>query len=427
MTISENIGNIIDRQTDPLLPIPRICFVTESYHPVIGGAENHSKLLANILTQMGMNVIIITRHYDPSSPKIDLMDNIPVYRIPPINPGRWMKFGTMPYLYRELIRRKNEYDLIYVCGFKVLGIPALMAAHNTGKRCVLRAETNGEMSGEYVSAYRKIYLLEKMALKSWLGIRNPMLHKADSFVCISEMIARECIQYGIAADKIEKIPNGVDTSIFHPVTAADRFQLRERLGIPIDKTILVFTGRFIPGKGIMSLAKAWGSIAEKYPNTCLLMVGTGKGETGSCENEFRDYIISKKLNSRVIYTGWADNVNEYLQASDIFIFPTEFEGFGLSLVEAMLCGLPVIASSVGAIPEIIDHGENGMLVMPGDTEALEKMLAQLLDNPAKAKYLADNAHDSTYRKYSIQAVAELHYRLFQSTYNNQPLTRRLYC
>lgn len=393
---------------------PRICLLTETFYPVVGGGETHARLLAKRLNSMGMPTFVLTRRTTPSLPEEEIIDNIPTYRIGLAGMKRMGKYVMLAPVMRELARRKDEYDLIFVCGFRILGIPAIWAARRFNKACVLRAEVIGELSGGYADAYRRLPMGIGPLFLRWVGLRNRILMRADAFVSISGPTADEYAAHGVIAEKIYEIPNGLDTEVFRPVDAETRNSLRIKLGLPANDKLATYSGKLNQGKGVRYLIKAWKTIAESRRDTHLVLVGSGDGQSLSREDEIRAMVKEMGLESRVTFTGYVENVHEYLQTSDIFVFPSENESFGLAFVEAMSCRLPIIACRVGGIPEIVQHGENGILIEPRDPDALAREINRILDHPDMARSLADNAYRTARERYSIDAVAARYFELFCS-------------
>jgi glycosyltransferase involved in cell wall biosynthesis len=112
-----------------------------------------------------------------------------------------------------------------------------------------------------------------------------------------------------------------------------------------------------------------------------------------------------------------DNVHEYLQASDIFVFPTEREAFGISLIEAMACGLPVISTSVGGVKDILQHRRNGLVVEPGDSRPLYDALDALMTDSALSTRLAQSAWRTVQERYSDPTVIPKYVELLRDVRN----------
>jgi glycosyltransferase involved in cell wall biosynthesis len=317
----------------------------------------------------------------------------------------------VPFAFFELVRRRRDYDVIYVCALRVLGVPAVAAARLLGKACVLRAETNGELSGDYAAAYGSLPRGEQAIFKGWMSLRNLFIKRSDAFVGITELVTGEFKECGISPERVYLIPNGIDTSLFYPVDRDERFRLRQSLGLPQDKKLVVNTCRLVKGKGVEYLLSAWERVAAERDDAHLVIVGAGGGESTSCEDELKGFVRDHGLSS-VTFTGWAANVADYLKASDLFVFPTEYEGFGLSLVEAMACGLPVITSGVGGILSIVTDGIDGILVEPRDSGALFHEIMRVLGDPELAERLGERAAGTALGRYSMKSVAAQHFELF---------------
>lgn len=385
--------------------VPRICLLTETFYPVVGGGETHARLLAHHLNLMGMTTFVLTRRSNSNLSISELVDGIQVCRLPPSGMKRFGKYLMVPFVRGFLAKNRHAYDLILVCGFRVLGEPAAKSARRLGKTCVLRAEAQGEMSGGYASAYRKLPPIVGMAFRKWIDRRNKTLKQASAFVAISKPVAREFEECG--AEKIHHIPNGIDSDLFKPV--GDRRSLRVKLGLPIDGTIAVYSGKLNQGKGLTNLLAAWDQVRAGRKDLHLVLVGSGGGQSLSCEDELRSLVRERRL--PVTFTGYVGNVHEYLQAADIFILPSLNEALPMSVLEAMSCGLPVVATRVGGIPEIISNMENGILVEPANPDQLAAEIESLLDQPSLADELGKNARQTACERYSIQAVAESYYEL----------------
>lgn len=401
--------------------LPRICLLSHGFYPVVGGAETHARLLSERLIKRGINVFVVTRRKASDLPKHEVIGNIVVYRVPPLGFERLGKYLMMLPALVYLIRLRANFDIILVCGFKVLGVIAVLAAKLLGKKCVLRAEVTGELSGEYAATGSKLLVRSKIVarlFKGYITIRNKILKKADAFVSISNQISKEFEQYGFDPSSISYLPNGVDTNIFNAVDLKQKLLLRKKLSLPYKDTIVTYTGRLSKEKGLELLLQVWKRIVSDCQDMYLLLVGSGKGQAFSCEIELRYFVSSNDLTDRVGFTGNVGNVNEYLQASDIFVLPSESEAFGLALIEALACKLPAIATKVGGIPDIINDKKNGLLIKPKDPEELYNAIKWLVTNKTAAASFGDKGRSIVQERFSLDMVVDGHLALFTSLFRN---------
>jgi glycosyltransferase involved in cell wall biosynthesis len=139
-----------------------------------------------------------------------------------------------------------------------------------------------------------------------------------------------------------------------------------------------------------------------------VIVGSAGGTFDACEAELREFIRMRALEREVTLTGEVENVPEYLQAADLFVFPSEYESFGLAIVEALACGLPAVVTRVGVAAEHVVDGESGVLVEPGDAAGLARGLAWLLDHPDRWAAMGEAARRGITEKYGLDVVTRLH-------------------
>lgn len=393
----------------------RVLLLTETFHPEIGGGEGQARLLASALAQRGHGVTIVTRRSRRELPPDRVEDGIRVVRIGPAGAGRWKKWGLALSGLRPLARLGGEAHVIFVSGFRILGMPAVFAARRMGRVCVLKADSPGELSGEFFRAGLARLHLEpgSAAVRTLVGWRNALLRRADAFVAISGEIAEELTAHGVRPDRVHRIPNGVDTRRFRPADEGEREALRRRLGLPAGR-LAVYTGRLVSYKGLPLLLEVWRALREGGTEATLVLVGAGGADMHGCEGQLRDTVQEHGLGGSVIFTGAVEEVELYLRAADVFVFPTEIEAFGVSLVEAMACGLPAVATRVGGIRDFLEDGRNGLVVDPSDFGQLRGALGRLLAGGEAAEALGRSARETVLRRFSADAVAEGYLRLFET-------------
>jgi glycosyltransferase involved in cell wall biosynthesis len=399
----------------------KVCIFTETYYPVVGGGETQAKLLAEGLIARGHSVVILTRRSDFALKKYERYGELDVYRLPPSGGGQLKKWGLLFSSIPMLFRLRRQYDLIFVSGYRILGLAAVLVGKLLQKPVVLKADSRGEMSGEFFeSGLRKFGLSRSFFLFRWfLGVRNSMLRMAAAYTSISDGITSELAASGVPMDKIHLIPNSVDTDRFVPVGADQKQCLRKKLNLPQDATIALYTGRLVSYKGLPLLLRVWNEIRCEHANALLLLAGTGGLDIHDCEAELRDYVKSAGLEKNVVFLGAVQNVPEYLQAADLFVFPTENDAFPSSVIEAMACALPVITTPVGAIKSIVTDQESGVLVQPGDFKQLFEALHVMLADMEQAARFGEAAYRIVQERFSAGMVTGQYLSLFQGSLNVQ--------
>ena len=386
-------------------PTFRLLLATETFAPEIGGGERQAALLARGLRKRGHAVTVLTRRSRADSPAEAVENGVRIVRIPPTGPGRRARWVLALCALPALYRLRRDYDLILVSGYRALGMPALIAGRCLKKPVVFKADSLGELSGEYFRAGLAEWRLspESALMRALLALRKRWLLGASAQVAISDEIRNELLAQGVAARNIHAIPNGVDTDSFRPATPTERFDLRRQLGLPRGP-ILVYTGRLVSYKGLPMLLEAWGELSKRRAGT-LVFVGEGSRDMHNCEPALRESVARLQLTERVRFTGAVDRVEDWLRAAGLFVFPTENEAFGLSLAEAMACGLPAVTTRVGGLCDYVADGINARVIKPGDARGLTTAIEALLDNPGEAASLGQAARETVCRRFGIDAIA----------------------
>jgi glycosyltransferase involved in cell wall biosynthesis len=393
----------------------RIYWLTEAFYPpIVGGQELFVARVAQALSDRGHDVTVITRQVATRVASSEKVGSVRVRRIEPagILKGKGWR-AVMPllsYLWRLfwlLLRNAGQFDVIIVSGVKIIPLVAVPVCLIARKKIILRAESFFELH-EAVSAES----LETMNAASGRGIgamaaaiRRFMLRRAQYVVAISAEIQAQLLKQGVAPARIARIPNAVDTEKFRGVSAAEKLQLRGRLGLPADKTVFVFAGRLSRAKGLPMLIEAWPALVQRHPQLYLVIVGSGKLSFDDCEDSLREFVDAHDLQDSVNFAGETPRVYEYLQAADVFIFPTEYEGFSLALVEALSSAIVAVVTSVGAAPDLIRHGQNGFLFPPKDPQAMLAVLEEALDQTQRWPAIAAAARDSV-APFDLNVVAD---------------------
>lgn len=206
------------------------------------------------------------------------------------------------------------------------------------------------------------------------------------------------------------IENGVDTKHFQ-FDEKIREITRTNLGIHKEDFLIVFVGRITADKGIYELLSAMHALnTKKEDRIKALFIGSIYREE---EAKLRGSIKKLGISENIIFAGVKDDVKPFYCAGDLFVLPSHDEGLPLTLLEAMACGLPVVASEVGGIPFVIENFKDGILVKPRDKGDLSKKIRWCVENPEKSKKIGENASKKARERYSLQRMTDEYLEIFK--------------
>jgi glycosyltransferase involved in cell wall biosynthesis len=215
---------------------------------------------------------------------------------------------------------------------------------------------------------------------------------------------------GIDRRRLVVIENGIDLDAWARVTPAARTRARADLGIGKDESVIVMVAALRPEKAHEALLEAIAALGARGRRVRALIAGDGP----------RRELLEKRaaalaIADRVDFLGVRDDVACLLHASDALVLPSRavVETLPLAVLEAMAAGIPVIASAVGSIPEVVVDGSTGWLIPPADVLALAHRIEHVLDNPAEAARVAASARERVDARYSIERTAAQYSRLFE--------------
>ena len=236
----------------------------------------------------------------------------------------------------------------------------------------------------------------------------------DHYVAVSESVKRYIIDKSkISAEKISVIYNGVNIK-----SQDDLHEQNVRMPFKIEDEdrILMTVGRLHEQKGHYYLVKAISKVQKEFPKVKLLVIGEGEEE-----NNLKKLVKSLDLTNEVIFIGLSSDIEEILPMAELFLLPSLWEGLPNVLLEAMAAGKPVIATEVGGVPELVIHGETGMLVPHKDSDALACAIADLLKNRLKARRMGETGRIRAEEHFSIQKMIEKTESLYQELLREKKL------
>jgi N-acetyl-alpha-D-glucosaminyl L-malate synthase BshA len=236
---------------------------------------------------------------------------------------------------------------------------------------------------------------------SFYTITRFSIERSDRVTAVSRFLKDETLRtFGCADCKIEVIPNFVNLEQYHPDTGASRDGLA-----PAGHKIISHTSNFREVKRLRDVIRVFARIRRAMPAT-LIMIGDGP-DRDDAERE----ALELKVNADVRFLGRLGNVVDLLQASDLFLLPSQTESFGLAALEAMACGVPVVGSRAGGLPEVVDDGLSGILEPPGSVEAMGRRAVDLLRDPTRHRAMAAAAVDRA-RVFSADLIVPRYEELY---------------
>lgn len=372
----------------------RIALISEHASPLAtlggvdaGGQNIYVAHVANCLARAGHHVDVLTRRDSPDlPPAVDLRPGARVIHIP-AGPARFVAkeqllahMGEFAQASEKLLRHSVPYDVVHANFFmsgmvarhlkRALGLPFVMTFHALG---LVRREHQKETDA---------FPAERV------DIERSLVREADAIVSECPQDSADLMRlYDAEPERVSMVPCGFDPAEFSPM---DKAAARARLGLDPHEFIVLQLGRLVPRKGIDNVIRALAHLRDDIAARLLVVGGESREPDERRTPEIgRLRRLARELGVpwRVSFTGHRrrDELREYYAAADVFVTTPWYEPFGITPLESMACGTPVIGSAVGGIQYSVSDGETGFLVPPHDPPAVAARLQQLHDNPALAR------------------------------------------
>ena len=234
----------------------------------------------------------------------------------------------------------------------------------------------------------------------------------NKFIAVSNFVKKD-FEKQLGFKNIKVLYNCIDATIFNQSEASVANKKKNELGFGKDNIIILNIGRLHSQKGQACLIEAF-DIVHKNNNRCRLII-IGKGHL---ENELKSKAIELNLDKEIVFLKDRNDVFEILRASDIFVFPSLYEGFGIALIEAMASGLPVIASDIDVLRELVDNNIDGILIENGNHVKLAETISSLIDDIELRHCLGKNAREKAMKLSDPVRYAKELENIYQLTYKN---------
>jgi len=270
--------------------------------------------------------------------------------------------------------------------------------------------------GRVIGKLRNVPIIISSIHSEYFGgiLREKLLKWTDRFCNITTIVSKGAAERMIdlkvvSKNKLKVIYNGIDLENFPFRKLEARTKIRKELNIEENKKILISVGRLHEAKGCPYLIKAMKILKEKYPHILLIVLGEGP-EGKKIEEQIKEL----KLEKNILLLGQKENISEYLNASDVFVMPSLWEGLPIALLEAMACGLPVVATRVGGVPEVVEDGKSSFLVELKNPRGLaEKIIKTLEMSEEERKKMGEHGRKIVEKKFSIEQMVKEYENLYQ--------------
>lgn len=387
-----------------------------------GGMNVYVKQLSSALARLGIQCDVYTRAYSSELPaSIVVEPGFSVHHIPAGPLEEVSKSNLLDYVdefYANLWTRLSlderlmpdaihaNYWLSGIVGHKLkhaLEIPLITTFHTLEK---VKAKDRAVPDDDISESIR-------------IGQEERIINCSDAVLASCEVEASEIAElYALERGRISIVPLGVDHAFFSP---GDRDMARRATGLPLEGRMILFVGRIQPLKGADIALDTFIRVSKRMSDVFLVMVGGPSGPHGErVMREIHAKVENNRLASRVYFVPPQRHeiLSSYYRAADVSIVPSRTESFGLVALEAAACGLPVVASNVGGLKTLVNHGISGYLVRNRSASEFEQYCEKVLENPRQAKSLELEARSLSSSYTWRDAALRLHKVLDDLTVKN---------
>lgn len=391
-------------------PCLKIAVVSPLYHPSLGGLGRQAQLLTERLAEQGVDVLVISRRMKGMPPAV-FSEKVKVYKAWSIKPylHNFEKVTVNNILVSLtfslccaflLFRKRKDYDIVHFHGASLplfVNLPLLKIL----RKKVIAKVASARLGIEPGSLRGRYFGLGSLIVS--------LLQMVDIFIATTQEIEEGLLFDGFSPKRIARIPNFVDLNIFSPAQINAKEKIKADMGFGKVPIVIFTGGRFIPCKGVNVLLGAWSEVSKDFPDAKLVLLGNDPSM-----NDMKVMADALGISGSVVFQGRVTDVADFLHATDVFVLPSLQEGMPNSLLEAMACGLPVVATMIGGAVDLVEDRVSGILVSPNDTHALAESIKFLLRNEPFAIRIGDEAYQVIKKRFSLDGIVGKYMMLYQA-------------
>lgn len=360
--------------------------ISSEFPPMPGGVGSYVYHLSKTLIAKGHRVTVITRKRSNADLQYETVDGIAIIR-PPFLPIYPFHVPLLGFFTRNFFNSLERTFTVVHCHTPMplplkTCLPVLTTVHTP-----MRVDGRHHEVVDFVSLGDKL-----QAMFVYPYFEQKLFNNSELVTAVSRMVAAELAEYGLNANKIPVIGNGVDEKLFVP----------SRNKMSAEKYVL-YAGVLRPRKGLFDFVKCAQIICNERKDIKFVICGKGP-----LLNKVQQYVHEMGLQKNVKLLGYVPRsvLVETYQNATVHVIPSHYEGLPTVLLEAMSCGMPVVATDIGGNNEVISSGVNGLLVPPKSPVEMSQAVSRLLDNPDLREKLGDAARKTIEDRYTWDKIAD---------------------
>lgn len=374
----------------------RVLMYSTYFPPEFSGAAQQALMLARQLRRLGHHVEFVTVRWR-DLPAQDVVDGFPVTRLYAGRGSKHRELRLWANLCACIWRRRKDFDLLHSHGAYYTNAIVGPLARAAGLKSIVKASLANDD-------------LHSVGSKLSGRLHLALLRQVNACVAISRDLTREFRDCGVRPERIHYLPNGVDTTLFHPASDDARSALRVQLDLPLDQPLALYAGVMDGRKNIEWLARQWVARDAFGTDALLLAVGPQSREDPAGKTLARLQAIATQAPHRFCLRPYSAGIDAYLRAADVLVLPSHREGLPNVVLEAMACGLPCVAADVSGTRELIRPGHTGYTYPADDAAALADAVKRALS--ADGRRLGENGRMIAEQTFSLEVLADSYCRLY---------------
>lgn len=357
--------------------------------PVKSGAEFHAENQAKLLLSKGHQVFLMAKKRKWSDKAREDVEGLDLVRLH--GALRWLELMV------RLATTHHHTDVLYILGQPGFAVWAVIWSKLTGIPVFLTLTSSSELFDRS---------------RTW---RTRLLAQCNGYFAISREIREGLIQRAqIDSAKIYQLPQGVDVRKYRPVSDEEKRLLRKKHGFTTEQPIVLYCARVAINKGVDTLQTMWRIVHRELSAAQLLVVGGG-------HYDLLDQLraLGKDTDGTVHVYGELPAVTEYYQMADIYVLPSRFEGLPTTLMEAISCGLPCVASNIGGCEDLVFPDKNGYLIDPESPDGFAQSILALLTDVDMQRQMSVYSRNFAEHKLDSSVMMDKMIQLFQEQINDR--------